>query len=147
MAPQAKNKIATKRRILTKREKAQRRVVRVHKAVERKRQERQQKKKKASSIRKRLAAAEENEIVEMADPQVHEGNPIDTEMDLMNILGLTQRDANTNWDDLLEKKLKEVDEKSLDNPEVKRVYSEIGKIFTRYRSGKVPKAFKIIPNL
>jgi len=47
----------------------------------------------------------------------------------------------------LEKKLKEADEKSIDNPEVKRVYGEIGKIFTKYRSGKVPKAFKIIPNL
>jgi essential nuclear protein 1 len=35
----------------------------------------------------------------------------------------------------------------LDNPEVKRVYGEIGKIFNRYRSGKVPRAFKIIPNL
>lgn len=68
-------------------------------------------------------------------------------MNLMSILGLTHSDANTDWEDLLEKKLKEVDEKSLDNPEVKRVYSEIGKIFTRYRSGKVPRAFKIIPNL
>jgi essential nuclear protein 1 len=47
----------------------------------------------------------------------------------------------------LERKLKEIEDKSLDNPEVKRVYGEIGKIFNRYRSGKVPKAFKIIPNL
>ena len=37
--------------------------------------------------------------------------------------------------------------KSLDNPEVRRVYGEIGKLFSRYRSGKVPRAFKIIPNL
>ena len=43
--------------------------------------------------------------------------------------------------------MKEADVKSIDNPEVRRVYGEIGKIFTRYRSGKVPKAFKIIPNL
>lgn len=43
--------------------------------------------------------------------------------------------------------MKEIEEKSLDNPEVRRVYGEIGKIFNRYRSGKVPKAFKIIPNL
>lgn len=55
--------------------------------------------------------------------------------------------GSADWEQILEKKLKEADEKSLDNPEVKRIYSEIGKIFTRYRSGKVPKAFKIIPNL
>ena len=68
-------------------------------------------------------------------------------MDLLNILGLAGGSTGTDWDALLEKKLKEVDEKSLDNPEVKRVYGEIGKLFNRYRSGKVPKAFKIIPNL
>lgn len=30
---------------------------------------------------------------------------------------------------------------------MRRVYTEIGQIFSTYRSGKVPKAFKIIPNL
>jgi hypothetical protein len=43
-------------------------------------------------------------------------------MDLLNILGLTGGNAETDWDAMLEKKLKEVDLKSLDNPEVKRVY-------------------------
>lgn len=40
----------------------------------------------------------------------------------MNILGLTQTNAGNNWEEILEKKLKEVDEKSIDNPEVKRVF-------------------------
>lgn len=44
-------------------------------------------------------------------------------------------------------KLKEIDEDNLDNPEVKRVYTAIGKILATYRSGKIPKAFKIVPNL
>jgi hypothetical protein len=47
----------------------------------------------------------------------------------------------------LEKKLVELDQANLENPEVRRVYTEIGQIFSTYRSGKVPKAFKIIPNL
>ena len=68
-------------------------------------------------------------------------------MDLLQILGLTGGETDTDWEGQLERKLKEVDDKSLDNPEVKRVYGEIGKLFGRYRSGKVPKAFKIIPNL
>ena len=68
-------------------------------------------------------------------------------MDLLGILGLSGGERHEDWDTLLEKKLKEVEQKSLDNPEVRRVYGEIGKIFTRYRSGKVPRAFKIIPNL
>lgn len=51
------------------------------------------------------------------------------------------------WEKKLENKLKEVNSKSIDNPEVRRVYGEIGKIFSTYRSGKVPKAFKVIPNL
>ena len=33
------------------------------------------------------------------------------------------------------------------NPKVVEVYTDIGKLMSRYRSGKVPKAFKIIPNL
>lgn len=78
---------------------------------------------------------------------MQQGPPIDAEMQLMNILGLTDTDAKNDWEDMLEKKLKDMDDKSIDNPEVRRVYGEIGKIFTRYRSGKVPKAFKIIPNL
>lgn len=55
MAAQKKKNVAIKRRILTKREKVQKRVTRVHKAIERKRHERQKKKKSASSIRRRLA--------------------------------------------------------------------------------------------
>ncbi len=55
MAVHKKKNVATKRRILTKREKVQKRVTRVHKAIERKRHERQKKKKNASSIRRRLA--------------------------------------------------------------------------------------------
>ena len=68
-------------------------------------------------------------------------------MNIMEMLGLNSEQNGNNWEDILEQKLREADEKSLDNPEVKRIYSEIGKIFTRYRSGKIPKAFKIIPNL
>ena len=33
------------------------------------------------------------------------------------------------------------------NPKIVSVYTDIGKLMSRYRSGKVPKAFKIIPNL
>lgn len=55
MAAQKKKNVAIKRRILTKREKVQKRITRVHKAIERKRHERQKKKKSASSIRRRLA--------------------------------------------------------------------------------------------
>lgn len=58
----------------------------------------------------------------MAEPQQHEDHPIDAEMNLLNLLGLNHNDANSDWEDLLEKKLKEADQKSLDNPEVKRVY-------------------------
>ena len=83
----------------------------------------------------------------MAPPQLQENSAIDAEVNLMNLLGLDGNQSQNEWEEMLEKKLKEADEKSIDNPEVKRVYSEIGKIFTRYRSGKVPKAFKIIPNL
>lgn len=70
-------------------------------------------------------------------------------MNILNILGLGESKNNQtfDWEKELEKKLKEVNEKSIDNPEVRRVYGEIGKIFGTYRSGKVPKAFKIIPNL
>lgn len=66
-----KKKAQSKRKVkvLSKREKAHKRVLRVHKAVERKRKERTAKKKKASLHRRRLAATEENELVEMAKPQ------------------------------------------------------------------------------
>lgn len=75
----------TKRKIkvLTKRDKAHKRVLRVHKAVERKRKERTAKKKKASLHRRRLAANDENEIVEMARPQEPEGNVSAAEMGLL----------------------------------------------------------------
>merc|ERR1711981_480213 len=33
------------------------------------------------------------------------------------------------------------------SPRVVQIYSEIGKWLKNYRSGKLPKAFKIIPNL
>lgn len=52
-----------------------------------------------------------------------------------------------NLNDQLDLKLKQIDEDNLDNPEVKRVYTAIGKILSSYRSGKIPKAFKIVPNL
>ena len=32
-------------------------------------------------------------------------------------------------------------------PKVVEVYKSVGKIMSRYKAGKVPKAFKIIPNL
>jgi essential nuclear protein 1 len=83
----------------------------------------------------------------MANPTDAQGFASETEMGLLQILGLTGNDGAVDWEKALEKKLKEVEQKSLDNPEVKRVYGEIGKLFSRYRSGKVPKAFKIIPNL
>ena len=99
-----------KRRILTKREKAHKRVLRVHKAVERKRKERSINKKKASNIRRKLQASHENEVVEMAEPTEHLGTATDTEMGLLQILGLTGHEGNhSDWDNLLEKKLKEVD--------------------------------------
>jgi essential nuclear protein 1 len=66
----------------------------------------------------------------------------------LNILGLADDHMGEEaWEKKLENKLKEVNSKSIDNPEVRRVYGEIGKIFATYRSGKVPKAFKVIPNL
>jgi|688.fasta_scaffold409303_2 essential nuclear protein 1 len=71
-------------------------------------------------------------------------------MSLLSILGIGSSEEvgqKIDWEVALERKLREVEQKSIDNPEVKRVYSEIGKLFSRYRSGKVPKAFKIIPNL
>ena len=33
------------------------------------------------------------------------------------------------------------------SPKVVEVYKSVGKIMSRYSAGKVPKAFKIIPNL
>ncbi len=33
------------------------------------------------------------------------------------------------------------------SPKVVEVYKSLGKIMSRYSTGKVPKAFKIIPNL
>ncbi len=45
----------------------------------------------------------------MAEPQQQEDHPIDAEMNLLNLLGLNHNDANSDWEDLLEKKLKEVD--------------------------------------
>lgn len=33
------------------------------------------------------------------------------------------------------------------NPKVVKVYKSVGTILSRYRSGKLPKAFKLIPNL
>ena len=70
----------------------------------------------------------------------------------MGILGLGGNangyaNEELDWEKKLEEKLLEANLKSLDNPEVRRVYGEIGKIFATYRSGKVPKAFKVIPNL
>lgn len=83
----------------------------------------------------------------MADPQEMMGNITRAEQNLLQILGLGNQSENGDWQLALQKKLREVEQKSLDNPEVRRVYSEIGRLFSRYRSGKVPKAFKIIPNL
>lgn len=66
----------------------------------------------------------------------------------MNILGFSGQSSQAeDWEKKLEEKLKEANTKSLENPEVRRVYGEIGRIFSTYRSGKVPKAFKVIPNL
>jgi essential nuclear protein 1 len=33
------------------------------------------------------------------------------------------------------------------SPQVAQVYEGVGKVMSRYTTGKVPKAFKIIPNL
>lgn len=33
------------------------------------------------------------------------------------------------------------------DPKVVEVYTAVGKIMSRYTAGKVPKAFKVIPNL
>ena len=79
----------TKRKVkvLTKREKAHKRVLRVHKAVERKRKDRAVNKKKAALHRRRLAANDENEIVEMGKPQEEAGNVSASELGLLEILG------------------------------------------------------------
>lgn len=58
-------------------------MVRVHKAVDRKRKERQIKKKKASAIRRRLAAVDENEVVAMAEPKEQNMASTDAEMNLL----------------------------------------------------------------
>lgn len=33
------------------------------------------------------------------------------------------------------------------NPEVVEMYTQVGEIMSRYRTGKIPKAFKIIPSM
>ena len=33
------------------------------------------------------------------------------------------------------------------NPDVSQMYTEVGVLLTRYRSGKVPKAFKMLPQV
>lgn len=93
----------TKRKVkvLSKREKAHKRVLRVHKAVERKRKERTANKKKAALHRRRLAATEENEIVEMAKPQEQAGNVTQTELGLLEILGFGPEESHADWDDAL----------------------------------------------
>ncbi len=68
-------------------------------------------------------------------------------MDILGFLGFNKQENGVSIEDALEKKLTEVNSKSLDNPEVRKVYIGIGKIFMNYRSGKIPKAFKVIPNL
>ncbi|KNE56030.1 hypothetical protein AMAG_01874 [Allomyces macrogynus ATCC 38327] len=40
-----------------------------------------------------------------------------------------------------------VDSPDFMNPKVMSVYSKVGKLLSRYKSGKLPKAFKIIPSL
>lgn len=62
-------------------------------------------------------------------------------------MGLDADQEQQDWEVELEETLKQANNKSLDNPNVRRVYGEIGKIFATYRSGKIPRAFKIIPNL
>jgi essential nuclear protein 1 len=37
-------------------------------------------------------------------------------------------------------------DKDLD-PRISSMYEQVGEILARYRSGKIPKAFKILPNL
>lgn len=75
--------IKRKIKVLSKREKAHKRVLRVHKAVERKRKERALKKKKASLHRRRLTATEDNEVVEMAPPQEQTGSVTAAELGLL----------------------------------------------------------------
>jgi essential nuclear protein 1 len=44
----------------------------------------------------------------------------------------------------------EADERKLAagiTPKVERVFSEVGKFLTTYKSGKLPKVFKVLPNL
>lgn len=75
-------------KVLTKRDKAHRRVARVHKAIELKRKVRGDKKKKAALHRRRLATFEENEVVDMPQPESAEGNASEMEMNLLSILGI-----------------------------------------------------------
>ncbi len=54
--------------------------------------------------------------------------------------------------DLVENKIeerKQIDEKEnmLSNPKVKVVYADIAKLMKTYRSGKLARPFKVIPNL
>ena len=67
-----------KKKVLTKREKMHQRVRRVHRAIERKKKARTEKKKKAANIRRKKAEAEDNEVVEMAEPYQGINNVTDT---------------------------------------------------------------------
>lgn len=33
------------------------------------------------------------------------------------------------------------------DPEIVEMYREVGKVLSKYRSGKIPKAFKVIPKM
>jgi|688.fasta_scaffold409303_3 hypothetical protein len=69
-----KQEVRRKVKVLTKRDKAHRRVARVHKAIELKRKVRGEKKKKAALHRRKLATFEENEVVEMPQPEFTQNN-------------------------------------------------------------------------
>ncbi len=98
--------IKRKVKVLSKRDKLHKRVLRVHKAVERKKKERTAKKKQAALHRRRLAATEENEVVEMAKPQEQSGNVTSAEQGLLELLGFGGEESGADWEGALEKKLR-----------------------------------------
>ena len=130
----------------TKLQKA-RRITRIHRKVERRTAERVQHRRRRTVVRKRRHQKAEDEIIEVLEPAYNE-YPEEGEVNILDLLNETE--DNQMFDQLnedLSLRLKQIDEDNLENPEVRRVFTTIGKMLSTYRSGKIPKAFKIVPNL
>ena len=72
----------------------------------------------------------------------------DLEIDNSDAQVLEKFSSGIQLSDLVLKKLNEIpqDEEAI-NPKIVQVYEKVGSILSRYRSGPLPKAFKIIPTL